>query len=318
VSLLFSYYKYTVFWYFFRKPIKDDPTIVTNGSTLSALIRAYGGPFWFSGILRILADLLLVLTPLILGILINYVEEGTGAFWKGIFLSFALFLATFLQAYLNGQYYHNNFIVGYRIRTGLQAAIYRKALRISSAAKRNTTVGEIVNLMAVDANRFFELMPNLHILWSGLMIIGLVTYILFQYLSYAVFAGLGVTMLTIPFSIWIAAKLKILQIDQMVFKDERVKSMNEILSGMKVLKLYAWEPSFEDVVLGVRKTEMKIMKRIALYNAATYFLWSLAPFLIAMASFITYVLIGGTLTATTAFVSLALFNILRFPMTFCE
>ena len=28
-------------------------------------------------------------------------------------------------------------------------------------------------------------------------------------------------------------------------KDERIKNMNEILNGIKVLKLYAWEPSFQ-------------------------------------------------------------------------
>ena len=34
------------------------------------------------------------------------------------------------------------------------------------------------------------------------------------------------------------------QLAQMKSKDERVKLMNEILSGVKVLKLYGWEPSF--------------------------------------------------------------------------
>jgi ATP-binding cassette subfamily C (CFTR/MRP) protein 1 len=177
---------------------------------------------------------------------------------------------------------------------------------------------QIVNLMAVDANRFFDLMPNIHMLWSGFLIIGVVTWLLFLFIGYAVFAGLIVIFFTFPFSFWIATKLKVLQIDQMRFKDERIKSINEILSGMKVLKLYAWEPSFEQLILGIRKTEMRIIKKIALYNAATYFIWSLAPFIVAMVSFITYVLLGGVLTAETAFVCLALFNILRFPMTFCE
>lgn len=48
-------------------------------------------------------------------------------------------------------------MVGYRVRTALISAIYRKALTISNAAKRNTTVGEIVNLMAVDAQRYTHL-----------------------------------------------------------------------------------------------------------------------------------------------------------------
>ena len=34
------------------------------------------------------------------------------------------------------------------------------------------------------------------------------------------------------------------QLKQMKLKDKRIKMMNEILGGIKVLKLYAWEPSF--------------------------------------------------------------------------
>lgn len=209
---------------------------------------------------------------MILDSIITYVDKG-GPEWQGYFLVSILFIVSFIQPYLNGQYYHNALTVGHRIRTGLMAAIYRKSLRISSSVKKNTTVGEIVNLMAVDANRFFDLMLNLHIIWSGFLIIGVVTYLLFGYIEYSVFAGLFVTLLTIPFSIWIATKLKGLQIKQMIFKDDRVKSMNEILGGMKVLKLYAWEPSFEKLILGIRKLEMQIIKMMALYNAGAYFIW---------------------------------------------
>ena len=48
----------------------------------------------------------------------------------------------------------------------------------------------------------------------------------------------------------------------------------------------------------------------------TSFLWTSAPFLVALASFATYVLIdeNNVLDANTAFVSLTLFNLLRVPL----
>ena len=45
-------------------------------------------------------------------------------------------------------------------------------------------------------------------------------------------------------------------------KDKRVKLMNEILGGVKVLKLYGWEPSFMKQVLDIRDTGWKISKAI--------------------------------------------------------
>lgn len=171
-----------------RKNKKSASSKLTNGSITPAMSKAYGGPFWFSALLRLLSDALLLSTPIILGALINYVDDG-GALWKGIFLSITLFLATFLQAVINGQYFFNNFLVGYRIRSGLMNSIYRKALKISSAVKKELTVGEIINLMAVDANRFFDLLPNFHVIWSGPLIIGICIYLLWLYLGVATVSG---------------------------------------------------------------------------------------------------------------------------------
>lgn len=237
--------------------------------------------------------------------------------WKAWIYSLALFVVAILTAILNGQYFYKTFIVGFRIRTALISGIYRKAIRISSSAKKDTTVGEIVNLMAVDAQRFFELTSYLHILWSGPVTIALCIYLLWDILGVSVLVGLGVMLLMIPLSGFIALQLKTLQIDQMVIKDDRVKKMNEILSGIKVLKLYAWEPSFEDNVLQVRNEEMRILRKTAVYSAGTYFVWTMAPFLVQLFSFMTYVLVDdeNVLDPETAFVSLALFNILRFPLT---
>lgn len=302
---------------FFRNKKKStDGVKTTNGSIWWTLRKSYAGPFYFSAIFRLASDVFLLSTPLLLGALISYIDSA-GALWKGLFLTFMLFFVSMMQAVLNGQYFHHNFMVGLRIRTGVITAVYRKALRISSRAKRSTTTGEIVNLMSVDAQRFFELMPNVHMLWSGPLIIGASIYLLWQYLGYAMIAGLTVTIATVPLTVWIALKLKVLQQDQMVIKDERIKFMSEILSGMKVLKLYAWEPSFENTTKKVRDEEIAVLKGIALYNAGTYFTWSLAPFVIAMASFVTFVMMGEVLTPEIAFVSLTLFNILRFPMTLC-
>ena len=43
-------------------------------------------------------------------------------------------------------------------------------------------------------------------------------------------------------------------------KDKRVKLMDEILNGIKVLKLYAWEPSFGEQVLDIRENEIRSLK----------------------------------------------------------
>lgn len=302
-----------------KKAGKVNPTYKphaqTNGSVLPAMVKAYGGPFWFAGILQIGISGLQFASPYLMQELMGNIAMQ-GPFWIGMLITFALFFNSLLIALFNGQYFRKTFVVGFRIRTGLISAIYRKALRISSFAKKDTTVGEIVNLMAVDAQRFFELTSYLHVLWSAPIIIGVCIFLLYEILGVAVFAGLAVMVVMIPLTGFIASKLRDLQVAQMKIKDDRVKRMNEILSGMKVLKLYAWEPSFQRDVVETRGTEIGILKSMAYYGAATFFVWSMAPFLVTLASFTVFVLIdeNNVLDPQTAFVSLALFNILRFPL----
>jgi len=66
--------------------------------------------------------------------------------------------------------------------------------------------------------------------------------------SFEISSGLAVMILLIPLNALIAAQMKKLQVAQMKQKDKRTKLMDEILNGMKILKLYAWEKSFEEKV----------------------------------------------------------------------
>ncbi|XP_065356726.1 multidrug resistance-associated protein 1 isoform X6 [Calliphora vicina] len=291
-------------------------------SIMPPIVKSFGGVFLFGSMMKLFTDILTFAQPQVLRLIIGFVEDSAKEGenqpeWKGIFYAVLLFILAAVQTIILGQYFHRMFIVGLRIRTALINAIYRKALVISNATRKESTVGEIVNLMAVDAQRFMDLTTYLNMLWSAPLQIGLALYFLWQLLGPSVLAGLAVMIILIPVNGVIANRIKTYQIRQMKYKDERVKLMNEVLSGIKVLKLYAWEPSFEKQVLEIREKEIATLKSTAYLNASTSFLWSCAPFLVSLVTFATYVLIdeNNVLDATKTFVSLSLFNILRFPLT---
>ncbi|XP_046591582.1 multidrug resistance-associated protein 1 isoform X10 [Neodiprion lecontei] len=292
-------------------------------SILPALCKAFGPTFLFGSLLKLSQDILTFASPQILKFLIAFVEtkDSSGNFgeplWKGYFYAVLLFLTATIQTLVLSQYFNRMFLVGLRIRTALIAAIYRKALRMSNAARKESTVGEIVNLMSVDAQRFMDLTAYINMIWSAPLQIMLALYFLWDTLGASVLAGLAVMIILIPVNALIANKVKTLQIRQMKCKDERVKLMNEVLNGIKVLKLYAWEPSFEQQILKIRNKEIQVLKEAAYLNAGTSFIWSCAPFLVSLVSFATFVLSNeeNVLDSTKAFVSLSLFNILRFPLS---
>uniref|UniRef100_A0A1B0DM26 ABC-type glutathione-S-conjugate transporter n=1 Tax=Phlebotomus papatasi TaxID=29031 RepID=A0A1B0DM26_PHLPP len=259
------------------------PKARKNASILPAIVKAFGPTFLFGAMLKFFQDILTFVSPQVLRLLINFVgtsgDENPEEDWKGIFYTFLLFIVASTQTLFLAQYFNRMFFVGLRIRTALISAIYRKALVMSNNARKESTVGEIVNLMAVDAQRFMDLTAYINMIWSAPLQIGLALYFLWDILGPSVLAGLAVMIILIPVNSVIANKVKTLQIRQMKNKDERVKLMNEVLSGIKVLKLYAWEPSFEEQVLRIREKEVQVLKEQAYLNAGTSFIWSCAPFL---------------------------------------
>lgn len=121
-------------------------------------------------------------------------------------------------------------------------------------------------------------------------------------------------ILLIPVNTVIAKYQKEYAVKQMKVKDSRIKAMNEVLSGMKVLKLYAWERPFGDKVSELRDTELVALKQSAILRALSMFSWTIAPFFVSLATFIAYTGSGNALTPEKAFVALSLFNLLRFPL----
>ncbi|KAF5918368.1 hypothetical protein HPG69_011808 [Diceros bicornis minor] len=296
--------------------IVKSPQKERNPSLFKVLYKTFGPYFLMSFLFKALHDLLLFAGPEILKLLINFVNDKKAPDWQGYFFTALLFLSSCLQTLVLHQYFHICFVSGMRVKTAVVGAVYRKALVITNSARRSSTVGEIVNLMSVDAQRFMDLATYLNMVWSAPLQVILALYFLWLNLGPSVLAGVAVMILMVPINAVMAMKTKTYQVAHMKSKDNRIKLMNEILNGIKVLKLYAWELAFTDKVLAVRQEELRVLKKSAYLAAVGTFTWVCTPFLVALSTFAVYVTVdeNNVLDAQKAFVSLALFNILRFPL----
>ncbi|KAM6957261.1 multidrug resistance-associated protein 1 [Aplochiton taeniatus] len=296
--------------------ITKTPMKTSEPSLFWALCLTFGPYFLISSLYKIIQDVLMFVGPEILRLLIRFVNDSSAPSWQGYFYTGLLFVCTCFQTLILQKYFHVCFVTGMRLRTAIVGAVYRKALVISNSARRTSTVGEIVNLMSVDAQRFMDLVTYINMIWSAPLQVVLALYFLWQNLGPSVLAGVAVMLLMVPINAVIAMKTKTYQVAQMKNKDNRIKLMNEVLNGIKVLKLYAWELAFKDKVSAIRESELRVLKKTAYLGAVSTFTWVCAPFLVALSTFTVYVLSDerNVLDAQKAFVSLALFNILRFPL----
>ncbi|KAG9341055.1 hypothetical protein JZ751_019809 [Albula glossodonta] len=269
-----------------------------------------------SAVFKALQDLLSFASPQLLKLMISFTRDMSIYEWNGYLYAVALLLVTILQSLFLQQYFQRCFVLGMKVRTAIMAAVYRKALVVSNDARKESTVGETVNLMSADAQRFNEVTNFIHLLWSCPLQIGLSILFLWLELGPSVLAGLGVMVLLVPINGLLATKSRTFQMENMKFKDKRMKIMNEILNGIKILKLYAWEPSFETQVQEIRDKELKVMKKFAYLSSVSTFIFAAAPALVSVVTFAVFVSVSpsNVLDAEKAFTSISLFNILRFPL----
>lgn len=87
-----------------------------------------------------------------------------------------------------------------------------------------------------------------------------------------------------------------------------------VFAGIEVVKTSTWELPFRDRIMCVRQKELGVLWKSFVLSAVNTFLLTSIPAIVAVSTFAVYVAMGESLDATTAFVSLTLFSILRFPL----
>ncbi|ULT79395.1 hypothetical protein L3Y34_010196 [Caenorhabditis briggsae] len=286
-------------------------------SIFGPLFKTYKFSLIAGATFKLMFDMIQFFAPHLLKQLIKFIEDKTQPLWIGVSIVCIMFLSSLLQSMVVHQYYHTMFRLGMHVRSVLTSAVYAKALNLSNEARKGKSTGEIVNLMSVDIQKIQDMAPTMMLFWSAPLQIILAIFFLWRLLGVAVLAGFFGLLAVLPLNGLIVSQMRKGHAEQMKYKDERIKMMSEILNGMKVLKLYAWEKSMEKMVLEIREKELRVLRKLSYLNAGIIFSFVCAPFLVSIVSFVVYVLIdpeNNVLTPEICFVALSLFDILKMPL----
>ncbi|WKX90939.1 hypothetical protein Q1695_009632 [Nippostrongylus brasiliensis] len=296
--------------------LSDIGTEVPLPSIIGVLWTMFKWELIGGSVVKLLSDLIQFTNPALLSMLISFTEDPSAPLYEGLFYSAGLFVSAISRSILMNNYFTVMFRIGTKIQSVLTTVVYDKTLKLSNSARRQKTQGEIVNLMAIDVDRFRLITAQLQQYWSSPLQIIICMLLLWQTVGYAVIAGFVVMISLIPMNIGMSLVSKRWTVQQMTLKDERIRMTNEVLSGIKVVKLYAWEPAMESVIDEIRVKEMALVRKAGVVKTLADMLNISAPFLVALTTFATYTLTSPShvLTPQIAFVSLTLFNQLRGPL----
>ncbi|KAG0253089.1 ATP-binding cassette sub- C member 8, partial [Mortierella polycephala] len=249
----------------------------------------------------------------LLGYVIRFFDAPEMTLQNGMGYALGLFFLTLFRATVH----HHNFFhvlrIGTWIRQGLISLMYRKCLTLSTSSSIST--GTIVNMISNDLQPFENCAPFFMYILLGPLETIVVMYFLWKELGAACLAGLLALFLLMPVQALFSRRFSSIRAKTVHARDERIRTLSDVFSGIALVKLCAWEVPFQERVMMLRSIELGHIWKSNIMRAANMSIYFFFQALIALFAFVTYWLQGKALTADKVFVSLTLFNILRQTMT---
>ncbi|XP_050230621.2 uncharacterized protein LOC126679597 [Mercurialis annua] len=296
--------------------LKKNKSSDESPSMLSVIFSLHRNEILISGFFALTKVLCTSAGPLFLKAFID-IAEGKQAFeYESYVLTVGLFLAKCLESLSERQWYFRTRLIGNQVRSMLSAAIYQKQLRLSNSAKVAHSPGQIVNLVTSDAYKIGEFPYWFHQIWTTSLQLCLALVIVIYAVGLASVAALIALVVTVIVSSPMVKSQIKSHTKLMAAQDKRLKVITEALANMKVLKLYAWEIHFKNVIERLRAEEFQWIYAVLSKRAHQMVLFWSCPVIVPAITFWTCYFLRIPLSAGSAFTFLACLRILQEPIRF--
>jgi ABC-type bacteriocin/lantibiotic exporter with double-glycine peptidase domain len=192
--------------------------------------------------------------PFFLNRILKYVEDPSSfenQDWAFLLVA-GLFLASITRSIADGQTYFLGRRIGTRVRAALIGELYAKSLRRIQAS----STGDILNLMSVDSTKVLEVSCYLMYVWTTPLQVLICISFLIYVLGWPALTGIGIMVLMIPIGRIIGKHIAKRQKLLMASSDKRMSSTLELLSGIRLVKFFAWETNFLKEIDNLRGKEL--------------------------------------------------------------
>ncbi|GJN90211.1 hypothetical protein Rhopal_003210-T1 [Rhodotorula paludigena] len=265
-----------------------------------ALSDTFFWQFWSAGLFKIVADLAQTTSPLVSREIIRFVQSAYAAqqagepipgVGRGVGMAIGLF---FMQIFVT-VCQNNTFS-----RSGQVGVLaHRKAFKLSGKARLEVTNAKLMSHISTSISRI-----------ECLIQLAEVIIILCVVLGASALPGIAIVLLAMPLQTWAMKKLFLMRRKAQIHTDERIKSISELLNGIRIVKFFAWEAPILDKVGKSRKHELGAIRKLLAIRTANQSIAMTLPLLSSVLVFAVYSLTGNAQDPAQIWTSLALLNLL--------
>ncbi|XP_038076865.1 ATP-binding cassette sub-family C member 9-like [Patiria miniata] len=305
----------------------------TKPSMFRIYIDAYGPVLLEAALYKMISDVLNIIGPLCIGAITGYVTtlstptdtelpaphyvEFGEFFANGFVLIVTLFMVLTVRVCIMNMHFKVVFVVGANVRAAIQSVVYKKALRLATftLSGGQMSMGQVTNHMSADAANVQVMFQFINFLWSAPFQIIIILILLYFEIGFSALLGASLFIVVLPIQFKVAAILANRQKLILRCSDKRLKLTNELLQGIKLLKMYAWEELYCKQIEAVRKKEVLHLLHISLCMITSVSITFGVPILVTLVAFVTFEPLYGTpLTPAITFSSLSFFNMIAIPL----
>ncbi|XP_061290379.1 ATP-binding cassette sub-family C member 4-like [Bos javanicus] len=284
-------------------------------SLMKAIIKCYWKSYLPFAIFTLFEEIFRVLLPTYFEDLLtyfqNYDPSDSGALLKACGYTVVLNVSFLIWNILHHFFFYYTQRIGMRLRVAMCHMIYRKTLRLSNSDMGKTTTGQIVNLLSNDVNRFDRVTMFLHFLWTGPLMAITVIILLWMEIGISCLAGMALLIILTLLQSFSGKLFLSLRSKTAALTDDRIRTMNEVIIGIRTIKMYAWEKSFAELITRLRRKEISKILRSSYLDGMNLIFFDTASKLILFITFTTYVLLGNMITISQVFLAITLYQVVQ-------
>ncbi|XP_037672360.1 ATP-binding cassette sub-family C member 11 isoform X2 [Choloepus didactylus] len=256
-----------------------------------------------------------VLGPaLVIPRILEYSEDPSGSVIHGVGLCLALFSTECLRSVSLCSCWVINQRTGTRFCTALSLFAFEKLMQFKSLTHIST--GEAIAFFTSDVSYLFEgayYGPLIFLTCSSTIACGVASYCI---LGPTALIAIFCYALLLPMEAILSRVIVKIQERVSMVSDRRIRVTSEVLTCIKLIKMYTWEKPFTAIIKDLRKRERKLLEKSGFGHSLTTVAFLLTPTLAATTLFLIHTFLKLKLTATTAFTTVAILNPLRMSVFF--
>ncbi|CAM70482.1 ATP-binding cassette protein subfamily C, member 6 [Leishmania infantum JPCM5] len=200
-------------------------------------------------------------------------------------------------------------------RSALSSCIAAKCLLISekSVQRPELNAGRIVNLVASDVEVLVSAFQGLWMIVTIPVLLVATVCLLYRTMGFSALVGVGLMMLIAPLQILATIMSSRCSYALALATDERLRTTNEFLSGIRAIKFMGFERHFQRLITEKRDAELAALRRFQIATTGTMFATSLTPILTLASTFITYALTGHAMSPHVVYPVISLLQLIHTP-----